>query len=294
MPTETSTDQPYVLPAWEAWGLAGLKILLFVALLAALWELINALTRVDDEEELFTRRNVPYAVVRVSLVAAQAIAMMPLLGYTTGAFWTELGTLAAWGAGILVVLLGLGAVGNRVLGVGPSPSASSGPAALPAAVVQGGFLIAAGLVFHAALSGTAPSIGTAIASSLVFSLLGIIALLVAHVVLTAVGPFGRRLRPRGANLASAVMTAGVLIGLGLILRASIAGDFMGWGSGLAGFAVTFLAGLIGLVVLVWLIDLLIIRSRHMRDIVGRDEVLPAVVMGSMVVAVSLGVSAVQF
>ncbi|WP_456238373.1 DUF350 domain-containing protein [Nakamurella leprariae] len=288
------TDQPYVLPDWESWGLAGLKILLFVGLLAALWELINALTHVDDEQELFTRRNVPYAVVRIALVAAQAIAMVPLLGYTTGAFWSELGTLAGWGVGILVVLLALGAVGNRVLGVGPAPSASAGSAALPAAVVQGGFLVAAGLVFHAALSGTAPSIGTAIASSLVFAALGLVALLLAHVVMMTIGPFGRHVRPQGSNLATAVMTAGVLIGLGLVLRTAISGDFMGWGAGLAGFAVTAVAGLIGLLVLVWLIDLLIIRSRHMRDIVGRDEVLPAVVMATMVVAVSLGVSAVQF
>ena len=56
------------VPTWGEYGFAALEVVLFVLLLAALWELINALTRFDDEKELFDRRNVPYALVRSAIV----------------------------------------------------------------------------------------------------------------------------------------------------------------------------------------------------------------------------------
>ncbi|GGL86332.1 DUF350 domain-containing protein [Nakamurella endophytica] len=280
-------DQTYVLPTWSQYGLAGAKVLLFALFVAGLWELVNVFTRYDDEVELFDRRNVPYAVVRISLVLAQGIAMMPLVGYTTGTFWTEVGTLAGWAAGILVVLLVITVAGDRRL-----RHRATAESDLGSAIVRGGYVLAAGLVLNAALSGTAPDVGTAIASSIVFAALGIVGLLLAFFVLRIGGLFGRRGTTGRTGLAGGIVSAGVLISLGLVLRTAVAGDFLGWRNGILSFLATFAAGLVGLVVLTWLIDLVLIRSRRLSGIVGRDEALPASVMAGLLVAVSLGISSV--
>lgn len=277
------------VPTWGDYGFAALKVVLFVALLVALWELVNALTRFDDEKELFDRGNLPYALVRVSIVLGQAIATVPLLGVTDGG-WNDVGALLGWGAAIVVVMIGLNFVVDALVRH-PGGLSALDRTSVSSAVVKGGMYLAAGLVLHAALSGSAPSLGQAIASTAVFALLGLVALVLAYRLLGLVLPLGRR---RGATppLAGAIVSAGVLIGLGLVLRSAIAGDFAGWGSGLLGFAVTFVAGFIGLVVVVLLVDLVLIRSRRLRQIVADDEVLPAVVMSALVVAVALGASTV--
>lgn len=280
---------PSTVATWGDYGLAALKVVLFVALLAALWELINVLTRFDDEQELFDRRNVGYAVVRSAIVLAQAVAMLPLLGVTDGG-WTDVWALLGWGAAILVVMVAVNSVVDAVVRH-PGGLSSMDRTSLSAAVRKAGVYLAAGLVFQGALSGTAPDLGQAVAATAVFGGLGLVALVVAFVVMGLVLPIGRP--RRGAadpTLAGAIVSAGVLIGLGLVLRGAIAGDFVSWGSGLLGFAVTFVAGFVGLVLVVFLVDLLIIRRRRLRDIVARDEVIPAVVMAVMVVAVALGAS----
>ncbi|GAA2010106.1 DUF350 domain-containing protein [Nakamurella flavida] len=284
-------DQYASVPTWGEYGLAALKVLVFVLLLVALWELINALTRFDDEHELFEKRNAPYAVVRVSIVLGQAFAMTPLLGVTAGG-WSDVGTLLAWGVGVLVALLLVNLVVDRVV-KHPGGLSAVHQSSMAAAVVKGGVLLASGLVFRSALSGTAPSIGIAVASTAVFAVLGLAGLVLAYWVLGFLGPFRRRgQQDDGSDLAAAIISAGVLVGLGLVMNTAIAGDFTGWTDGLLGFAVTFVAGFVLLVAVVWVIDLLIIRSRHMNQIVQNNEVLPAVVMSAMVVAVALGVGSV--
>ena len=250
------------VPTWGDYGFAAVKAVLFVVLLVALWELINVLTRFDDEKELFDRRNVPYTVVRVSIVLAQAIATLPLLGVTGGG-WGDVGALLGWGAAVLVVMLGLNAVVDALVRH-PGGLSALDRTSTAAAVVKGGMYLAAGLVLHGALNGTAPSFGEALAATVVFAALGLLALVVAFRLLALVLP----------------------------LRRAISGDFAGWGSGLLGFAVTFVAGFVGLVAVVLLVDLVVIRSRRLRQIVDADEVLPAVVMSAMVIAVALGASTV--
>ncbi len=279
------------VPTWGEYGFAALEVVLFVLLLAGLWELINVLTRFDDEKELFDRRNVPYALVRSAIVAAQAVAMLPLLQVTNGG-WDDVWSLLGWGVAILVVMLGVNAVVDLLI-AHPGGLSALDRTSLSAAVLKAGVYLASGLVFHAALSGTAPTLAQAIASTAVFAALGLVALVVAFRLLGLLGLFGRRGRAVGeVSLAGSIVSAGVLIGLGLVLRSAIAGDFTGWGSGLLGFAVTFVAGLVGLALVVLLVDLLIVRSRRLRRIVENDEVLPAVVMAVMVIAVALGASTV--
>jgi len=126
----------------------------------------------------------------------------------------------------------------------------------------------------------------------VFAALGLVALLIGYLVLGLIGPFRGR-RKQGTNdLAASILSAGVVVGLGFILRLAIAGDFSGWGSGVVGFAVTFVLGYVLLVVLIFVLDLVLVRSHNLRQIVDGNETVAASVMAAILVAVALAIGSV--
>jgi uncharacterized membrane protein YjfL (UPF0719 family) len=281
----------YNLPDFGDYATAALKIVIVVAFLVLLWVIIDKVTSFDDERELFQHRNMGYAVVRISIVAAQAIALLPLIGTVNDNFWSDIGPLLAWGAGATVVLLALNWVFDATIHRSGGIDALS-TTSMADAVAKGGFYVASGLIFNAALSGVAPSLGEAIAASVVFSALGFVALLAGYALLGLIGPFRRRKQLGEANLAASIISAGVVVGLGFILRLAIAGDFNGWGSGLVGFVVTFVLGYVLLIVLIFVIDIAVVRSKNLREIVGQNEVPAACVMAGMLIAVGLSIGSV--
>lgn len=259
--------------------------------LVALWLILDRITSFDDERELFVNRNMAYAIVRISIVFSQTVALLPLVGANDGDRW-NVGPLLGWGAAVTVILLLLEVGSDRIRGRRGAGKDVTG-ISMSDAVARGGFYVATGLILNAALSGSAPSLGQAIAASVVFAVLGLVALLVGYVVLGFVGPFRSSRRSGGNDLAASIISAGVLIGLGFVLRLAIAGDFTGWwGPGLLGFAVTFVLGYVLLVVLIFLLDAVLVRSHNLRQIVTGNETVAAAVMAGILVAVSLVVGSV--
>lgn len=275
----------YDLPTFGNYASAAVNVVIVVLFLVALWLILDKITGFDDERELFVNRNMAYAVLRISLVAGQAIALLPLVGVNDDERW-NVWPLLGWGAAVTVIVLLLEVGSDRILrrrGGGNDVAGIS----MSDSVARGGFYIATGLIFNAVLSGSAPSLGQAIAASITFAVLGLVALLVGYAVLGFVGPFRSRRRLGGDDLAASIISAGVVIGLGFILRLAIAGDFTGWGHGLLGFAVTFLLGYVLLIVLIFLLDAVLVRSHNLRQIVTGNETVAACVMAAILVAVSL-------
>ena len=279
------------LPSVGQYSLAALKVVVFVAFLVVMWVGLDLLTTFDDEKELFDRNNAAYALVRIAILLAQAIALLPLLGTNSGQVWPDIRPLLGWGAGASVVLIGLNWVFDRAVhrtgGRDGLLTESAGDSA-----VKAGLYIASGLVLNAALSGTAPGLGTSVLATLVFSVLGMAAVVAGYLLLGILGPFRRRRTWGEANLAASVLSAGVLIALGLMLRLAVAGDFQGWGAGLAGFAVTAALGYVLLLLLIFVVDLFVVRSRTLAQIVARNEVVAAAVMAFILISVGLGFGAV--
>lgn len=288
MNTVTTT---YDLPTFGDYGLAALKVLIIALFVVLLWVIIDKVTSFDDERELFVNKNMAYAVLRISIVLAQVIALVPLIAIRTGDFWPDIRPLLGWGAAVSVVILLLNVVLDRVLKSSGGRNQLT-TITLPDAVLRGGFYVATGLIFHAALSGTADNLGQAIAASIVFALLGLVALVVGYVILGLIGPFRSRGKLPGNDLAASILSAGVVVGLGFILRLAIAGDFNGWASGIVGFAVTFVLGYVLLIILIFLLDLVLVRSHNLREIVNGNEAVAAAVMSSILVAVSIVIGSV--
>ena len=279
------------LPSIADYSLAGLRIVVFVAFLVLTWVVLDRLTSFDDENELFVKKNAAYATVRIGILLAQAIALLPLLSVSTGQVWTDIRPLLGWGAGASIVLLLL----NRVFDLAIRRSRGMDDLvteSLADSVVKAGLYVATGLVINAALSGTAPDLLTSVVATLVFGVLGFVAVVLGYVLLGLVGPFKHRRTQGSANLAAAILAAGVLVALGFMLRLAVAGDFAGWGPGLAGFAVTAVLGYLLLVLLIVVVDRVVVRSRTLGQIVAGNEAVAAAVMAAMLVCVGLAFSVV--
>jgi uncharacterized membrane protein YjfL (UPF0719 family) len=280
----------YVAASWADYSLAGLKIGIFGLLLAIFWWLVNRVTHFDDHEELFVKRNSSYLTQRCGLLLGQGVAMWPLLG-STGRLGFDLAWLVGGGLWTMLLLGLLWPVLNRLIGHGEmTDPQDTRERAL--SLVRAAFFVASGLVIGAGLSGSAPSLAAGIASTVGFTLLGLAVLYAAYRINARVPLFdhlGRHLA--NGNLSAGIIAAGFTLALGLVLNKAIAGDFAGWVPSLLGFAVTAVAAVIGFYVVSWLMDMLIITSASLRQVVREDQHLAAVVTATMLVTVAIAVAA---
>ncbi|HEX6074829.1 MAG TPA: DUF350 domain-containing protein [Micromonosporaceae bacterium] len=272
------------------YGVAALKIALFGALLALLWWLVNRATRFDDHEELFVKRNTSYGIQRCGLLLGQGLAMWPLLG-SGDSVGSDIGWLLGGGLWVIGVLGLLWPVLDRLVGKGEVTD----PMDLverSTSIVRAAFFVASGLVLGAGLSGSAPTLTLGIVSTATFTLLGLTVLCLAYLVNGRVPQFDRLSRHIAqGNVAAGIIAGGFTVALGVVLNKAIAGDFVGWGGSLLGFAVTAVVAVIGFYAVSWLMDRFIITSATLRQVVREEQKLAATVTAAMLVTIAVGVAA---
>ncbi|MBN1171601.1 MAG: DUF350 domain-containing protein [Micromonosporaceae bacterium] len=280
--------QYYELPGLGDYGLACLKLVIFAAFIVLAWAIINRITAFDDHRALFEERKVAYALQRAGLVFGQAIALIALLSVKSDSAWEDLAWLIGGGIWITALLLGLRYLAPLVISAG-SPELE-GSAAV--GLVRGSFYAASGLVIGAGLTGSAPSLATALASTFIFTGLGIAVLVGAYLGNGSIPPFNLNARVKEGNLAAAFIASGFTIALGLVLRNAIAGEFVSWSSGLVGFAATAVIALALFYLLCVVIDLWVITNTTLAKVVEGNHEVAAAVVAVALIAMALGVSVI--
>jgi uncharacterized membrane protein YjfL (UPF0719 family) len=288
------------------------KVALFLGFVVALWHLVNALTRTfDDHDELFVNGNWAYFVQRAGLVGGQAIAMAGALDLGE-AGWVDLAWFAGAGLWVLVVLLVAHPLIERAMRLAPATEHAEVSAAgsatdtapsgfdagtdrlrrinLGASLVKAGFLVSFGLVLNATFAGRAPDLSTGLISTVVFAALGLGVLVLTYRLHDLVTPIRLRKRVRDGNLTASVEAAGALVALGIVVRNAIAGDFRGWATSLAGFAIAVVLTLVALYVFRWLIDKVILTGVTLRSVHADDRTVAAALTAVLLVVVALPAS----
>jgi uncharacterized membrane protein YjfL (UPF0719 family) len=299
-------SEDYQLPSLDDLGIATLKILIFVAFIVLGWALINKITRFDDHSALFVERNAAYAIERVGLVLGQAIAFTTLISTKSDDVGSDFAWLGAGGLWILVVLLVVRTIARSLIAAGEPVDAGtagttgkaghgarggrSADRTLAAALVRGSFYVATGMVLDAGLSGTAPDVTTKFVSTEVFTLLGIVILVVAYLGNGRRPPYRLNERVREGNMAAAVISSGFMIALGLVLRKAIYGDFIGWTNSLVNAAVTAVGMLIVFYLLCSMVNRWVIANATLSEIVAGGQELAAAVVAGAFIAIAIGVS----
>lgn len=100
--------------------------------------------------------------------------------------------------------------------------------------------IATGLVIFGAVSGELGGLGTTLA----FWVLGQAALVLAGIVYNWATPYDLHKEIERDNAAAGVAFAGALVGIGIVVRHAVAGDFISWTTSLQGFALEVIIGLV--------------------------------------------------
>ena len=120
-------------------------------------------------------------------------------------------------------------------------------------VIEGANSVAVGLIIAGALSGQG-----SLLTALVFWLTGQLALVAAGLVYERVLPYNLHGEIERDNVAVGVAFAGLLIGLGNLIRVAIAGDFVSWTFSLGTALLYIAAGLVLFPLVRWLTDLLLV------------------------------------
>ena len=303
----------YCLPSLDDYGIAALKVLIFAAFIVLGWGLVNKLTGFDDHQALVVEHNVSYTLERVGLVFGQAIAFTSLLDPKTDP-QSDFAWLGGGGVWILAVLLFVRTIASRLIAAdGPGETATAANAGktahgarggngarggrtvdrtLSVGLVRGSFYVASGMVIDAGLSGGAPNLSTGLASTGVFTALGIVILVAAYLINGRIRPYRLNERVREGNVAAAIISSGFIIALGLVLRNAIYGDFIGWTNSLVNAAVTAVAALIVFYVLCFAVNRWVVARATLAEVVADGQELAAAVVAVALIAIAIGATVV--
>jgi hypothetical protein len=218
--------------------------------------------------------------------------MLSSIGISTPNRWSDVGWLALAGAWVFVLLLAVHPVVDRMVGQHVHRPDEARSEHLAVSLVRAAFYVAFGFVVNGSLTGSAPDWPTALAATLVFTILGGALLIGGYLLVDLVNPFPVRDGVREGRLTSSFEAAGVLIALGLIMRNAIAGDFVGWLPALAGFAITAAAGLVVLYATRWLFDKLVLTTSTLREVHESNQVTAAALLAAFLPLVAMPVTAV--
>jgi len=277
----------------SSFGIGLVEVLVFIGFLAGLWQLLNVITRsFDDHGEILVRGNWAYLVQRLGITVAQAVGMLSAIGLNAPNRWSDVGWLAVAGTWVLLLLLAVHPVIDKAIGRQVQRPDQMRSDDLAVSMVKAAFYVAFGFVVNGSLSGSAPNWPTALVATLVFTVLGGALLVGCYLLVDLVNPFPIREGVREGRLASSLEAAGVLVALGMIMRKAIAGDFVGWGPALVGFAVTAIAGLLVLYATRWLFDKLVLTQSTIREVHESNRVTAAALLAAFLPVTALPVTAV--
>ncbi|MCG8549790.1 MAG: DUF350 domain-containing protein [Desulfobacterales bacterium] len=155
-------------------------------------------------------------------------------------------------------------------------------------MVEAGMYIATGFILNGSMSGSGGSFVQALGSALLFFVLGQVVLLGCGLLYELSTPFNVRDEIKQNNPAAGIGLAGILIALGIILKASLSGPFTGWINDIVGFLIYTVFGMILLIGFTALVDRFLLPTTNIATEVKEDKNVAALVLvQATIIAVAL-------
>lgn len=223
--------------------------------------------RFSLREELFERDNFALALAMTGYYLGLVFSLTGVLVGPSAGLINDLIDLLIYGS-LAIVLLNLSIfINDRVIlhsfsnekEILTDQNAGTG-------VIEGANSVAVGLIIAGALSGQG-----SLLTALVFWFTGQLALIVAGLVYERVLPYNLHAEIERDNVAVGVAFAGLLIGLGNLVRVAIAGDFVSWSLSLGTGLVYIVASLALFPVVRWITDLLLVPGVTLEQELASQE-----------------------
>ncbi len=233
-----------------------------------------------NEDELMIRgRNLAVSLRKSGMYLGLAFGLAGTLFGRSQALADDLINFIEGGVVLIVLLFLAFVVNDKIIlcKVDGDKAVSEGNSAV--GLMEFASYVASGIIMHGAFSGE----GGGILAAGVFFLLAQAALVAAFYILEAVTPRNicEEIEVK-QNTAAGMDAAGMLIALAIILRAGVAGPFTGWISGLGGFVLYFVAGLVALLIFRFLGNLIFVPKVSFDREIAKDRNLPVAVLSSLV------------
>jgi uncharacterized membrane protein YjfL (UPF0719 family) len=97
---------------------------------------------------------------------------------------------------------------------------------------------------------------------------------------------------KGGNLSAGIVLAGVTVSYAVILRASVTGDFIGWGRGLIAFFTSALIGLVLLIVIQKASDYIFLPGTTISEQIKNGNTAAVVVVEAISLSIAVAISQV--
>ena len=251
-------------------------------------------TDIDDDHQIEEESNKAIGFRRTGLYLSYAIAFAGTLSGESAGFITDIVALLLDGVVITICLFICRFINDRVMlaHIDNDEEAKNGNTAV--GLVECGMYIATGFVLNGSFTGTSESIAAGIISAVVFFVVGQAALLVCGLCYEMITPFNIRDEIKKGNEASGIALAGMLIALGIILRASIAGPATGWAADFISFGLHTVYGIVLLLIFKKAVDWLLLPGTSISVEVERDRNVAALALTEAgIIAVAIVISSVM-
>ncbi len=235
-----------------------------------------ATTKFDDDREIEQNSNIAVGLRRFGLYLGLAIGMSAALAGETSGFVNDLKMLAIDGALVLVMMMIARFFNDTIIlrGISNDDEALAGNAAV--GLIEAGSYIATGLIMFGAFTGGGGTILQGYLSAMLFAALGQISLLIFFEAYEFSTSFNVRKQVKMANPAAGLAVGCMLVAMGIILRASITGDFQGWLVDIKSFALSTGYGILLLLLFRKIIDWLFLPHTTLQIAVEREQNVAAV------------------
>ncbi len=277
------------------------SLMIIVAFMVAMWHFINRITRVDDHDEIVNKHNLAYGAQRTALTAAQGIGMMGALEPYYGNGWDNLAWMAGEGLWIFALLLIVRKIVDWVVLWKISNHQALIEGNLGVGFLESGYFLGFGLILGGTLKGEATDWQTGFKSSLLFTGLALVSLILVYFAHEGMTRYNVRQGLRDGLASSGIESGAVLVAISLPLRYAVSGDFTDWVPDIKSFLLNFAAGLVILYLGRWLVDKYILTSCTVSDLIENNAYAGMVVLGGSFITISaiatvivsqLGVSAI--
>jgi len=249
---------------------------------------------IDDDYEIREKSNTAVGFRRTGLYLAYAIAFAGTLSGDGAGFAADM--LALWvdGVVITVCLFACRTLNDRVMLADIDNDKEAGQGNTAVGLAECGMYIATGFVLNGSFTGTSDNIILGLISAIVFFILGQAALLLCGYCYEIIMPFNVKDEIKKGNVAAGVALAGMLVALGVILRASIAGPSMGWTADMISFVLYTVYGIGLLLLFKKAISWFLLPGACLATEVERDQNVAAVVLTQAgMIAIAVIISAVM-
>lgn len=243
---------------------------------------------IDDDYEIEENSNNAIGFRRAGLYLGMAIAMIGAFSGRSAGFLNDLTALVGDGFLTLVCFFIARYITDWITlrGINNDHEALKGNSAV--GLVELGNYLGTGLILNGAFSGE----GGGFVSSLVFFGLGQLALVVIFMIYEGITSFNVVEEIRKGNNAAGLAAAGMMTALGIILRASIAGNFVSWSQDIMSFGISAVSGIALLLIFRSLIDKIFLPNTTLAGGVKRHNVSALVVTQGVLLSLAFVLSAV--